>query len=107
MRNEYPTEDALAQISNWDYKQGFQRLLDLIESIWWNSEWGFKLYKGRDSFSHKAVMKLELHTAGWSGNEDIIDALQSNTFWLLCWKESQRGGHYKFEIPFREKQKNE
>ena len=100
MNKDYPTEEELAQIRNWDCKQGFQGLTDLIESLWWDPEWGFKLHKGQNTF-RKAVMKLELHTGGWSGNEDIIDALQDNMFWLLCWNESRRGGHYKFEMPLR------
>jgi hypothetical protein len=45
-------------------------------------------------------MHLELHTFGWSGNESIVDALDKNVlFWMTCWEQSNRGGHYKFEIP--------
>ena len=37
-------------------------------------------------------------TGGWSGNEDIIDAMRCNTMlWMLYWCSSERGGRYIFE----------
>jgi len=95
----YPSEEELEQIKNWDRKQGYKELIDLIQSLWWHPELGFKLYKGRNSILHRSMMKLELHTNGWFGNQEIIKALQDNLFWLLFWEESRRGGHYHFEIP--------
>lgn len=39
----------------------------------------------------------ELHTCGWSGNEEVIAALQKNVmFWLMYWKRTTTGGHYIF-----------
>lgn len=49
----------------------------------------------------KNVLRLELHTGGWSGNEDIIEELHSTNkhmFWLFHWQKSKRGGHYYFKI---------
>jgi len=43
-------------------------------------------------------MKLELHTGGWSGNEDIIEALKKSYFWIFYWEKSVKGGHYYFTI---------
>jgi hypothetical protein len=45
--------------------------------------------------------KLELHTGGWSGNEEIISVLQNSMFWVMYWQKSERGGHYYFELPER------
>jgi hypothetical protein len=39
-------------------------------------------------------------TGGWSGNEEILSAMQDNLiFWMVCWQEHKRGGHYVFELP--------
>lgn len=59
------------------------------------------LWKYPDYFvvKGKKTIKLGLHTGGWSGNEDIIEALQENEmFFLLYWLKSVRGGHYYLQI---------
>jgi hypothetical protein len=91
--NEYPTQEDLDILSKWDFNQGsIKDFLDFLESSWWMADWGFKL-------SGKRVLKLQLHTGGWSGNEDIIDAIQKQfIFWSMCWTETHRGGHYYFKI---------
>ena len=94
---EYPSESQLKRISDWDIlEKPVRELLDYIESIWWTPDWGFCL-KG------KRVLRLELHTGGWSGNESIIDALQKNwEFWMMYWMKTYRGGHYYFRIDLRQ-----
>lgn len=98
---DYPTEEELDKIRNWDIlEESTKGLVDYIESIWWAPDWGFKIRRGYSSFplTRKQVVKLELHTGGWSGNESIIEALQQNFFWFLYWEKSTRGGHFWFEI---------
>jgi len=94
-KDGYPTNQELKTIENWDFLTNFtggaKEFLPFLESIWWQSGWGFVL-KG------KKVLKLELHTGGWSGNEDIIISMQKTMFWILCWQKSIRGGHYYFRI---------
>ncbi len=47
------------------------------------------------------ILILELHTGGWSANEEIINTLQDNKlFWLMWWWKTERGGYYTFEIDF-------
>jgi len=91
--NEYPTEEELNIIEKWDLaKKSVRGLLDDVKSIWWCSDMGFQL-------TGKRVLRLELHTLGWSGNEDIIGALRKNyIFWGMYWKKSIRGGHFYFRI---------
>lgn len=89
----YPEESELQKIKEWDYKD-IPNLMLYVEERWQYADSGyFKVvpHKGRDEY--------HLSTAGWSGNESIIEALHENLmFWSLCWMKSERGGHYVFEI---------
>ena len=91
--SEYPCECVLEKIKKWDIlKDGVDGLLDLVREEWKYSETAFKL-------TGKKVRKLELITYGWSGNEDIVNALHENLmFWPLYWVKSVRGGHHYFVI---------
>jgi len=47
---------------------------------------------------HKNI--LTLITGGWSENEEIISAVEQNSFFTsMCWKSSERGGRYVYELP--------
>lgn len=87
--NIYPTDKELVAIKRYDILQGINGLVELIEPHL--ADYGRCEYdKG----------KLMLATGGWSGCEDIISALRDNIlFWETCWKQSTRGGLYKFTIP--------
>ena len=89
---QYPTDFELKKIQKWDYKK-FIKLMEYVETLWAYPEWGFmRSYEGTAQF-------IALSTAGWSGNEEIIGALQENgIFWSLCWESSRRGGHYLFKV---------
>lgn len=89
--NGYPTDEELEAIEQYDIcKDGVNGLLDMLEATW---------YYGHPYFVREGE-KLELHTGGWSGNEEIIGALERNpAFWAFYWQKSERGGHYYFEIP--------
>ena len=91
---EYPTDEELETIKNWNFlKQPLDGFLSLLESIWKYADIGFF------DLSGKKILKLELHTGGWSGNENTISAIQNNyIFWMICWIKSTRGGHYYFKI---------
>ena len=91
--DEYPTGFDLETIRNWNFdKLSIQDFLEYIKYRWHWPDWGYEL-KG------KKVLRLELHTGGWSGNESLIDAIANNfVFWVMCWEKSTRGGHYYFKI---------
>ncbi len=91
---KYPTENELQKIANWDGTTSHEalELIEFLRSLWTFESWGFCL-------TGKKVLKLELHTGGWSGNESVIQVLQTNWFWMFYWQKSIRGGHYFFEIP--------
>ena len=103
----YPTEAALDYIKNWcsvwqtidnvpmmkfgayfGDKEKVQELLDFITQLWWYPDMGVEI----DSD------KIELHTLGWSGNEDIIRELKNSSLWLIHWRKTFAGGHYYFDL---------
>lgn len=87
--SRYPSEAEIERIKNWPGEDGVG-LLEFVASIWAYEEYGWKRHGRRFWF----------HTLGWSGNEEIIDALQDNfIFWSLSWLWTRRGGHYCFKVP--------
>lgn len=85
----YPTKKQLRFIKKFDLlKRPVCELLDFIEQIWEYGDWGFI----------RKEHTLELHTGGWSGNEDIIAALKQNfLLWSMYWARHHRGGHFYFD----------
>lgn len=91
----YPTEGLLNRIRNWHYEAGgYERLLNYLPSVWRYGADYFKVPKyPQDPYI--------VSTGGWSGNEEIIAAMEQNrVFWSLCWKESSVGGRYVFRVPY-------
>ena len=83
----YPTEETLAEIREWKAGDGWG-LLEAVADIWF-----WPTYADINRQSKKA----ELSTGGWSGNEDVISAMQDNiSWWTLHWYSIVRGGHYTF-----------
>lgn len=95
----YPTEDALKKIEDWPWED-LLGCFEFIEDIWLYADSGYWVEIDALSEIFKTpVHRYHISTAGWSGNEDIIRALQKNhMIWLLVWYQSRRGGHYIFEI---------
>ena len=94
---DYPSDEILAKIRKWPYRHT-DELIELLRSTWWMPDYGV----GVESKRGKVI--LHLSTLGWSGNEDIIYALQDNViFWHRYWKKTEKGGHYTFEIPNKKK----
>lgn len=98
----YPTAEALKVIELWPtWNEGSTKAcFEFIRGIWHLKSWGW--HEGdapSDYDKEKMVHIYEISTAGWSGNESIIAAMQRNwLLWSLSWVQSRRGGHYIFEI---------
>jgi len=96
--NGNPTKEWLKFVKNYKPDDNLP-ILKFVETVlprgWWASDWGIKIYE--ENGKHK----LELHTGGWSGNEEVIKALISN-IWLISFPmryvKWETGGHYYFEI---------
>jgi len=91
-KHRYPEDHELRKIRNWEIKHPADAvaLLEYIQDIWEFADVGFYEIKN---------MEYRLSTGGWSGNEEIMNAIQDNkVFWMLCWESSKRGGHYWFKV---------
>jgi hypothetical protein len=86
----YPTAGALRAIGRYSIRSRTD-LRGLLASV--RRDW---MYQDRFILTRR---RLYLSTGGWSGNEDLIDALQHNhMFWATCWLRSERGGHHVFDL---------
>lgn len=93
MDDGYPSAEMLQAVKEWDYSD-CAGLFDKLQSVWI-----YPTYFKREGWT------LNVSTAGWSGHEDLIHALQENRMiWSICWVSSRRGGHYAFEIPAYQRQ---
>lgn len=91
----YPTEEEIARIKGWKFPADgtFEQFMDYVKSVghYWPADTFGWSHEGRE---------YEVSTGGWSGNEEIIAAMQDNfLFWAMCWRQSRRGGHHTFTIP--------
>jgi len=87
--SRYPSDVELEAIKKWDWADSFN-LFKFVFEIW-----AYPDYALWDEDSEE----LTLCTGGWSGNEDIIHALQSNWIvWSMAWVSSHRGGKFVFDI---------
>jgi len=90
--SEYPTEEQLQKIHKIDgldipLKEKILKMLSHLKSMWHYP----------DYFVDNGEYGFELHTGGWSGNEDIISELETTFFWCYFWQRTERGGHYYFD----------
>jgi hypothetical protein len=42
--------------------------------------------------------ELRICTGGWFDNETVIGLLEQTFWWDMCWRTSNRGGEYIFEL---------
>jgi hypothetical protein len=95
----FPTEESLLFLREYKTEQPFKDIIELIRYLWHYADWGFVLHR-----KYKGKQKLELHTGGWSGNEEIIQAILSNiylTHFHMKYYMWKTGGHYYFEIEYK------
>lgn len=93
----YPTDEFLEFIRNYEPNQmPIMDFVNILAEGWYFDNWGFKLKR-----KYRGIRKLELHTGGWSGNEDTICAITSNiylTHFKMRYVKWYTGGHHYFEI---------
>lgn len=97
----YHTAKELKAIKNWDVKDT-NNLIFQLKNMWEYNDCFIENWGLDRVFKKRQVLTLELHTGGWSGNEEIIAALKQNKlFWMIWWWKTEKGGHYYFEIDFQ------
>lgn len=95
----YPSESALMAIEKWHFSDP-KGWFEFIKSIWHLASWGWsERLEDHEFKENTTVYRYHISTAGWSGNESIVRAMEVNEFmWHLNWVQSRRGGHYIFEL---------
>lgn len=94
----YPTEEFISFLREWNCESPYSinDVLDMVEQAWEHRDLGFKRRRQRNG-----RQTIEMHTLGWSGNEEIIGAIISN-IWLTHFKLQYfkwiTGGHYYFRL---------
>lgn len=95
----YPTQAALDVIEMWHWSDA-KGWFTFIKSLWHLKSFGWT--EGIEDHDWKPdgkTYKYHISTAGWSGNESIIRAMERNyMLWEFNWEQSRRGGHYIFEL---------
>lgn len=98
--SEYHTEYELEQIANWETKNAYS-LIENLRDMWEYKDYIIENWGTDQIYKDRPILILELHTGGWSGNEDIIAALKNHKlFWMMWWWKTERGGHYYFKVDF-------
>lgn len=93
--NGYPTTATLKTIRGWPLERDYKVLLEEVSGL--VQKHGYAECSGGADDDGSATFVLA--TGGWSGNESIIDALNGNAaFWGLCWRSSERGGRFVFDL---------
>ena len=93
----YPTDGALKLIETWHFTYT-KEWFEFIESMWHLRLWGWSSEETINDYN-EPITRYRISTAGWSGNESIIEAMQTNHFlWHDTWVQSRRGGHFIFEL---------
>jgi len=84
----YPTDAELQRVAEWPDVDA-TAWLAYVKTLWHWPEWGWR-EEGDSTF---------ISTGGWSGNEDVIAAMQKNFLWDVVLENYRRGGHYEFRWP--------
>ena len=90
---DYPTDEELQRLREWDDFNDLRGWLEFAKEV--GNYWPEDHFWTEDPGGI-----FHISTGGWSGNEDIIGAMQENSIcWTQTWVSHHRGGHYEFKLP--------
>jgi len=99
----YPTPETLKEIACWPMGD-YSAMMDYVRAAWADAG----KFEGPKYVPPPGIVETErveadwyrLATGGWSGNENIVSAMQDNLmFWAIAWEASFRGGLTILRIP--------
>lgn len=97
MDEQYPSAEDLKKITEWPYTDGYEKLFEFIASIW--SYYEIVPSEVKIDSLDREYVEYKLVTCGWSGNEDIIRAMNKNIMLgMICWESSHRGGLHIYRL---------
>lgn len=86
-KDGYPDKRELKKIRKWKAND-YHGLMAFVHDRWNYAEVSWK----------QTGDVYYISTVGWSGNEDLIGAMNENyAWWALYWFSVERGGHYVFK----------
>lgn len=92
----YPTHAMLEAIRTW--QPPYAPLFDRLGQLWYRGY--FERAPRRMRWRSQLHRVYEVSTGGWSGHEDVINAMKENfMLWHMCWYSTRVGGHYIFRVP--------
>ena len=98
----YPLPETLGKIQGWQINgyQDCEDLLAWVQQLWkWDSYFTCEHRRKRNVKGGRLYRTYHVSTGGWSGHEDMINAMQENyMFWGLAWYSSRKGGHFEFRV---------
>lgn len=96
----YPHDIELQRIETWPVDGKLGELIKLMDYVKARHIYP-QYWKERDIEEYgQPHREYEVSTGGWSGNEDLIIALEKNTWFSIIAPWSwRRGGHYVYRIP--------
>lgn len=97
--NRYPTDNELEYIQKFEVI-GPERQMELFKYIYNIWEYGnISISPQKIKDRGDGTVWYTLITGGWSGNEEIIDAMKANlVFWARTWESSDRSGKHVFSV---------
>lgn len=90
-KDGYPDEDTIRKIQNWNFTEP-KEVIEFISEAW---------NKGYGSVEESYPGVWVFSTGGWSGNEDLIEALKRNNilYSVLSWRSLHLpGGLWIFAV---------
>jgi len=102
--NGYPNDDMLDQLQKTDnVKDAASWLLNIFPKLVRSMPFGhLEISDGSDDFGNP-IKIVSYSTGGWSGQEDLITAVEKSIIGILYLYSWRRGGHYVFHVPLTEK----